>query len=94
MPSVWTTSFFTFAILSSLDRVAGRASRPQRRQDVGKPVKTSSGTVVGHAAALRTQVSEYLGIPFAKPPLGKLRFAAPQKFKGNGTINASKYVSL
>jgi carboxylesterase type B len=60
---------------------------------VGKPVKTSSGTVVGHAAELRTQVSEYLGIPFAKPPIGDLRFAAPQKFKGNGTITASKYAS-
>jgi carboxylesterase type B len=65
----------------------------QRRQNVGEPVKTTSGTVVGHAAAIRTQVSEYLGIPFAKPPVGKLRFAAPEKFKGNSTIDASKYVS-
>jgi cholinesterase len=93
MPSVWTSSLFAFAFFSTLDRVASRASAPKRRQDVGEPVKTSSGTVVGHAAALRTQVSEYLGIPFAKPPIGNLRFAAPQKFKGNGTINASKYVS-
>jgi carboxylesterase type B len=65
----------------------------QRRQNVGEPVKTTSGTVVGHAAAIRTQVSEYLGIPFAKPPVGKLRFAAPEEFKGNSTIDASKYVS-
>ena len=82
----------TVAIFSSFEAVASRASAQQRRQDVGKPVKTSSGTVVGHAATIRNQVSEYLGIPFAKPPLGKLRFAAPQRFKGNGTINASKYV--
>jgi hypothetical protein len=91
MPSVWASSLCAFVFLSHLDTVAGRA--PQRRQDVGKPVKTSSGTVVGHAASIGLQVSEYLGIPFAKPPIGELRFAAPQKFQGNGTIAASKYVS-
>ena len=78
-------------VLTAPTLAAGSSTNPFA-QDVGKPVKTSSGTVVGHAATIRNQVSEYLGIPFAKPPLGKLRFAAPQRFKGNGTINASKYV--
>ena len=60
---------------------------------VGQGVHTSSGLVLGQPASSRTLVSEYLGIPFAQPPLGNLRFAAPQAFSGTGTINATAYVS-
>lgn len=41
---------------------------------------TSSGAVRGHAARNRTEVSEYLGIPYAQPPMGQLRFAAPRMY--------------
>ena len=60
---------------------------------VGQGVQTSSGLVLGKPASSRTQVSQYLGIPFAQPPLGGLRFAAPQAFSSSGTINATAYVS-
>jgi hypothetical protein len=66
----------------------------KREWTVGQAVKTSSGTVLGHNANNKTQVSEYLGIPFAKPPIGSLRWAAPVKYTGAGTINASTYVGL
>jgi hypothetical protein len=59
----------------------------------GQTVQTTSGVVTGHAAKNRTEVSEYLGIPFAKPPIGDLRWKAPVKYTGNGPINASTYVS-
>jgi hypothetical protein len=59
---------------------------------VGQPVKTSSGTVIGHQAKNKTGVSEYLGIPYAKPPTGNLRWAPPVKYTGTGTINGSSYV--
>jgi carboxylesterase type B len=59
---------------------------------VGQDVKTSSGTIMGHAGALKKEVSEYLGIPYAKPPVGDLRFASPVKFTGSGSFNASTYV--
>jgi hypothetical protein len=68
----------------------------QQRQlnwTVGQTVQTGSGTVNGHAALNATQVSEYLGIPFAAPPVGDLRFAAPQKYSGNSTINGTYFVS-
>ena len=43
---------------------------------VGQEVSTTSGRVKGHAAtwAGNEEVSEYLGIPYATPPLGALRF--------------------
>ena len=60
---------------------------------VGAIVKTSSGAIAGHAAHNRTRVSEYLGIPYAKPPLGDLRFAAPQSYASSEPLNAATFVS-
>ena len=46
-------------------------------------VQTKSGAVRGKVEALPhgKSVYEYLGIPFAEPPIGKLRFAAPVAVK-------------
>lgn len=44
---------------------------------VGQAVNTTSGLITGHAAKNATGVSEYLGIPFAAPPVGNLRFQPP-----------------
>ncbi len=43
-------------------------------------VQTESGAVVGkiETLPLGKSVHEYLGIPYAKPPVGELRFAAPK----------------
>ena len=60
---------------------------------VGGTVNTSSGPVSGHAARNRTQVSEYLGIPYAQPPVGELRFAPPLPYASSAPFNASSYVS-
>jgi len=43
--------------------------------DIGMEVRTTSGTVRGRAAE---GLAVFLGIPFAQPPVGVLRFAAPQ----------------
>ncbi|CAI7634474.1 unnamed protein product [Penicillium crustosum] len=70
--------------------VAGHAIH--QREDAFKvpTVNTTSGMVSGHAASNTTGVSEYLGIPFAAPPVGALRFAPPQPYKGTGNINGTK----
>ncbi|KAG2417666.1 cholinesterase [Aspergillus terreus] len=59
---------------------------------VGGPVNTTSGTVRGKASSLRPDVSEYLGIPYAKAPKGDLRFAAPVPADKSPTVlNATSY---
>ncbi|KAH7069523.1 cholinesterase precursor [Paraphoma chrysanthemicola] len=51
---------------------------------VGAPhtsrVQTTSGGIIGHQASNRTSVTEFLGIRYAEPPVGELRFAAPKKY--------------
>lgn len=56
-------------------------------------IVTSSGRIIGHAASNRTKVAEYLGIPYAQPPLDTLRFEPPQKYASTALINASSFVS-
>ncbi|KAL9059370.1 MAG: hypothetical protein Q9162_001239 [Coniocarpon cinnabarinum] len=58
---------------------------------VGQAVNTTSGIVIGHRAKNATQVSEYLGIPFAHPPVGDLRFAPPVPYTGDDSINAASF---
>ena len=44
-------------------------------------VETSVGRIQGHlvsAPGSEDQLWEYLGIPFAKPPIGELRFSDPE----------------
>ena len=68
----------------------------KHRQDnftVGQIVRTSSGAVAGHAATNYSEVSEYLGIPYAQPPVRDLRFASPVKYAGSSMLNGSAFVS-
>jgi cholinesterase len=71
---------------------AGYLEERQSNWTVGQTVQTSSGPVNGHAASNATAVSTYLGIPYAEPPVGDLRFAAPQKYSGNSSINGTSFV--
>lgn len=61
--------------------------------EIGTIVNTTSGPVKGHPSALRPEVSEYLGIRFAQPPVGDLRFAPPQPVEASSSIiNADSWV--
>jgi carboxylesterase type B len=71
-----------FAAADSDSFANTRADGPQicSKGRTGKfmTVPTSNGPVTGHIAPNTSCVLEYLGIPYAKPPVGDLRFAAPQ----------------
>jgi Carboxylesterase family len=61
---------------------------------VGQTVKTTAGDLTGQASSWKPDVSEYLGIRYAEPPVGNLRFASPVAIKAAGkAVNATKYVS-
>lgn len=63
----------------------------QTNWTIGQTVQTTSGPVQGQAAKNATSVSEYLGIPYAQPPVGRLRFQPPLRFSGSTTINGSNF---
>ena len=85
-----TASWLTLPILATVGQSAA-----QWTQWTGpSAVNTSSGLISGHAATNRTQVLEYLGVPYAQPPVGQLRFAPPQPYSSSQPFNASSYVSL
>jgi cholinesterase len=56
-------------------------------------VKTANGPIIGHRETKAADVWEYLGIPYAQPPLGDLRFASPQAYTPQGPYNATNFVS-
>lgn len=88
-----TTSLVSL-VLRTANCTATTLLERQSNFTVGQTVQTSSGPVQGHAASNATEVSEYLGIPYALPPVGDLRWAAPQNFTGNTTINGTSFVSI
>jgi para-nitrobenzyl esterase len=54
-------------------------------------IATESGPVMGIASAL---INEYLGIPYAAPPVGALRWTPPQSFgRWQGVLQATQFGS-
>ena len=55
---------------------------PSTGQDSASPIRTThTGQIQGsliHMKGLDVGVHSFLGIPFAKPPVGPLRFAPPE----------------
>ncbi|EHK43838.1 hypothetical protein TRIATDRAFT_137796 [Trichoderma atroviride IMI 206040] len=83
----------TALILSAATAVAASvgATTPSCNTRQFLTVSTSNGPVIGHAASNSDCVIEYLGIPFAQPPVGDLRFAAPAKITAKNTYEAAHY---
>lgn len=55
-------------------------------------VESELGRIVGGVRPIEgVNVEYFLGIPFAKPPVGDLRFSPPQPFGPLGNFEAKKY---
>jgi carboxylesterase type B len=58
----------------------------------GLRVETSSGELQGFINETAPSVRQFLGVPYAEPPVGKLRFEAPVSPKrGQTVINATAW---
>lgn len=55
-------------------------------------VVTSNGKITGHLAPGMRNTVEFLGIPYAQPPVGGLRFAEPLPPKGKSDYIAENWV--
>lgn len=62
--------------------------------EVGQAAQTNSGTIIGHAAPNAIEVSEYLAIPYAQPPVEDLRFSPPLAYRSEGVFNATGFVRI
>ncbi|KAK8092401.1 triacylglycerol lipase V precursor [Apiospora kogelbergensis] len=55
-------------------------------------VKTTSGLLIGHPGPNRSDVVEFLGVPYAEAPIGELRFAPPLPYRSSdGIVNANEW---
>jgi hypothetical protein len=61
-------------------------------QESDLDVVTSNGRITGHLAPGMHKTVEFLGIPYAQAPVGRLRFAAPLPLKGKSDYVASDWV--
>ena len=70
--------------ISVLGLLSVASAAPAEEKRAANPTVTiSNGVLVGTATAVSNQpslapVNAYLGIPYAKPPTGSLRFAPPE----------------
>jgi len=79
------------ADLSASSGAAATRGCSKGRTNTLLTVPTSNGAVTGHVAPETSCVLEYLGIPYAKPPVGELRFAAPQPIDRQSPYTAANF---
>ncbi|BCS20354.1 uncharacterized protein APUU_20786A [Aspergillus puulaauensis] len=77
------------SLLFTLPVLGAPASSSNGSSNAGLFIHTSSGPIQGFFNQSAPDVRQFLGVPFAEPPIGDLRFAPPQSKNPNGTtINA------
>ncbi|KAH8903667.1 cholinesterase precursor [Coniochaeta sp. PMI_546] len=81
--------FPTRAINSASAATTCKACKPAATKYL--TVNSSNGFIIGHMATNTSCVVEYLGIPYVKPPLGDLRFMAPQRFVAAAPYEAAAF---
>ena len=83
--AAWSSIASLFMALAASPASAQIVAKPVP----GDPVSIDSGAVSGKV--LPSNVKAYFGIPFAAPPLGDLRWRAPQKVEAwKGVFHADR----
>ena len=85
--------FSKWLVAWSLAGIAASDSSKSHNDDAPQ-VYSTSGTVIGHRSPHRPNTFEFLGIKYGQAPVGKLRFAAPERYVAPPSVvyNASKWV--
>lgn len=84
LPFFPRTSVVMFlSLLSAATFVLGAAA--------GLTVNTTNGLITGHPASNISSIAEFLGIPYAQPPVGALRFAPPLPYNGSAPYVAESF---
>lgn len=79
------------AILSLFSLIHGLPSLRTTGDDQGLIIETTSGEIHGFINSTAPDVRQFLGIPYAEPPLESLRFAPPQSKSNNGSVDATVF---
>ena len=82
---------YLYLVLASISQAL--AAPNGLRRGSGLTIHTSSGIVSGTVSSSEPDVRQFLGIPFAQPPIDSLRWAPPQPLAASAasqTINATQ----
>lgn len=92
---MWAMCFLFILVTLPVLVISKSTLQPNLDQGHRSPVaQTVSGSVVGKIETLPNgkSVYEYLGIPYAEPPVGEFRFKAPQPVKvWSGTKQVTEF---
>lgn len=91
LPSLQTAALAAVALSSS---TAWAVPANKRAWTAGQKVTTTGGILQGRKAPDTNGVSEYLGIPYAIPPVGERRFKVSEAYESDEEIDATSYVSF
>ena len=92
---MWTETFsivLTLALFTHARPSGGPHGWHHAYAKDGLTVNTTSGQVTGFINETAPQVRQWLGIPYAEPPVGSLRFAPPQPKANAGALDTKAFV--
>ncbi|MBI4763486.1 MAG: carboxylesterase family protein [Deltaproteobacteria bacterium] len=67
-----------FLVVFFMTANAGGKEMNQPNSEISKPIKITSGLITGQAVEKMEDIQAFKGIPYAAPPVGSLRWKAPQ----------------